>query len=609
MSRAKVKGLVSIVVSNYNNSEYVEECLNSLINQSYKNIEIIIIDDCSTDDSVRVIDTWKDSISDYDKKKVKFFKLTKNIGFAGVVTLGMYLSTGEYIAMQDSDDASHNNRIEKQVKFLKENPDIMMIGSNYHVFKKDLSDAKVVPNFVRYGKERILEIFAEGGSPVSFGTILFNSIIFDQLGGLTRKLSGAEDYEFIQKSIDYGINNLEEPLYYYRSHDRQRSLEYYSGKNKRKNIDGETLSVLLAMDKFNIGGTETHVLTLTKQLIKDGIKVTIVAGDGPLAEEFKKLNCKIYNIDFPLVIETDNIKRESLVNKICKIIEEEKINVVHAHQSSSGSIVVEAAKKINIGSVFTIHGMYYYDILYNVLKKVDKVISVSLPVYKWLLKFKINSVVVPNGIAYEIYNNDKNDFLRKLYNMSEETMCITYCSRMAWGKIEVCKNLITAVRNLRKNENIKYEAVIVGDGPGYEELRALGNEINNELGKEVIHFTGNQIDVNKYYLGSDCVLGTGRVAIEAMAAFKKVIASGNSGYFGFITKENFDKAWHTYFGDHDFRVKNEEIYLYNDMKEYYLNKENLDEDIYDIYDKSRKLFEISEVTKKLINIYTEINTI
>lgn len=606
MNNGRIKGLVSIVVSNYNNGKYVQACLNSLIKQSYKNIEIIIIDDCSTDNSVRVIESWLSKRNRYNKGRIKFLKLHKNTGFSGAVTVGMYLAKGEYIAMQDSDDISHNNRIEMEVKYLEENPDIMMVGSNYSVFENKLSAAKVMPNFVVYGKSKIVEAFANGQSPVCFGTILFKGSIFDQIGGLTRKLEGAEDYEFIQKSILYGIDNINEPLYFYRSHEEQRSRKYYSNNDdKKKKLTSKELSVLLALDKFNIGGTETHVLTLTKQLINEGVKVTVVASDGPLAQEFKKLKCKIYNIDFPVVIEADEERRNEFLEKIYEIIRLEKINVVHAHQSSSGNLVVEAAKKMNIGSVFTIHGMYYYDILGNTLRLADKVISVSIPVYKWLLKFGIGSVVVPNGIAYRNYANTSTYLLRRKYNIPRDTMCITYCSRMAWGKIDVCKNLITAVKDLRVRENIKYEAIIVGDGPGYDELKALGDETNKSLGKEVIHFTGNQINVNKYYLGSDCVLGTGRVAIEAMAVSKKVIASGNAGYFGLITGENFNEAWQTYFADHDFRVKNEASYLYDDMKNYYLDKKNYDRDIQDIYNKSKSLFEIGKVTKRLIDIYIE----
>ena len=191
MGNNRIKGLVSIVVSNYNNGKYVEQCLNSLINQSYKNIEIIIVDDCSTDNSVKLIKAWINRRSSREKNRIKFLKMPQNIGFSGAVTGGMYLAQGEYIAMQDSDDVSHKNRIKLQVKYLEENQDIMMVGSNYYVFEDDINKARVEPNFVVYGKNEILEDFAQGRSPVCFGTILFKGSIVDEIGGLTRKLAGA----------------------------------------------------------------------------------------------------------------------------------------------------------------------------------------------------------------------------------------------------------------------------------------------------------------------------------------------------------------------------------------------------------------------------------
>ena len=606
MNSSRIKGLVSVVVTNYNNEKYIEECLNSLISQSYENIEIIIVDDCSTDNSVNLINSWISKRSYDEREKIKFIKMHENVGFSGAVTIGLYLAGGEYIAMQDGDDVSHSNRIKLQVEYLKADKDIMMVGSNYYVFYDDISKAEIKPNFVVYGKGKIEEDFANGHNPVSFGTILFKGEIFDRLGGLTRRLDGAEDYEFISRALVFGIDNLKEALYFYRSHENQRSRIYYSGKNdKRKRVNKESLSVLLALDKLNIGGTETHVLTLTRQLIKEGVKVTLLAGDGPLLDEFKKLNCKIYNIDFPPVIPREKKIRDDFIDKIYKIIDNEHINVVHAHQSTSGNLVVEAAEKLNIPSVFTVHGMYYYDILSTTLKAVDRVISVSIPVYRWLLKFNIDSIVIPNGIPFNNYVDSKNDFLRKEYNIPEDSLGIVYCSRMAWGKVKVCENLIESIKNLRLNEGIKYHGIIIGDGPGYGELKEAGDKVNEVLDDEVIHFTGNQIDVNKYYLGGDCVVGTGRVAIEAMSAFKKVIGAGNCGYFGLVSSENFNESWKSYFGDHGLRKKNDEKYLYDDMKKYYLEKDNYDKDIYDVYDKSRDLFEITKVTRSVIDVYID----
>lgn len=221
------KNLVSIVVSNYNNENYIEECLNSLIRQTYKNIEIIIVDDCSTDNSRNVIESWISKRTNEEKSKIKFLKLIENTGFSGAVTAGMYLAKGEYIAMQDGDDLSKDNRIEIEVNHLKNNKDIKMVGCNYSIFSHSINEEILVPNNVVFGRDKIKEDFANGNSPVSFGTILFRGEVFDEIGGLTRKLRGAEDYEFIAKSLVYGIDNLNLVLYLYRKHEKQRSKKYY----------------------------------------------------------------------------------------------------------------------------------------------------------------------------------------------------------------------------------------------------------------------------------------------------------------------------------------------------------------------------------------------
>ncbi|MDO5516018.1 MAG: glycosyltransferase [Clostridium sp.] len=624
MYRNRRKDLVSIVVSNYNNEKYIVECLDSVINQTYKSIEIIIVDDCSTDKSVQLIESWISRRSEEEKRNIVFLCLPRNTGFSGAVTAGLYLARGEYIAMQDGDDVSHLNRIETELNYLKNREDINMVGTNYAVFENYVGQAKVLPNFVVYGKSNIEDVFHNGGSPVCYGTILFRGKVFDDIGGLTRRIMGAEDYEFIARALVHGIENINEVLYFVRAHPEQRSRIYYGNGdktiseeerheqdrrktqiNKEKENRENELSVLLVLDKFNIGGTETHVLSIAGQLISKGIKVTVIGAHGPLEYEFTKLKCKIYNVDFPASIEKCEMKRESYLNKINEIIKTEGINVIHAHQSSSGSLCVEEGKRLNIPCIFTLHGKYYFDILDNTLKDVDKVISVSIPVQKWLKERKIESEIVPNGVDFSKKINESN-YVREKYNIPYDSLVIAYCSRMAWGKTKVCKNLIRCIASLRKNENIKYHGIIIGDGQGYHELNIMTSYVNKKFGEQVIHLEGPQTEVYKYYVSSDCILGTGRVAIEAISCFKNVIAAGNCGYHGIVTSDNFDEAWKVYFGDHDSKRTNNPVYLYKDMRDYYLHKDYYNKEVNDIYDKSKLLFDSDIVTSRLIGIYGEL---
>ena len=71
--------------------------------------------------------------------------------------------------------------------------------------------------------DNVKEIYSKGGHCVCFGTLLFQGKLFDKFGGLTRRLKGAEDYEFVTKILSSGVDNLPEILYYYRHHSEQRS--------------------------------------------------------------------------------------------------------------------------------------------------------------------------------------------------------------------------------------------------------------------------------------------------------------------------------------------------------------------------------------------------
>ncbi|MGG5460994.1 glycosyltransferase [Clostridium sp. B9] len=607
MVKEREKGLVSIVISNYNNEDYIEECLNSLINQSYKKIEIIIIDDFSTDNSVKIIENWieKKGKALRKNKKLIFLKMPRNCGFAAAVTTGLYIASGEFIAMQDGDDISNKDRIEKQVKYLISNEEINAVGTDYSIFKDDGLRINT-PTFIQFGVEEIKDTFAKGGNAVSHGTLLIRGEVFDKLGGLTRRLDGAEDYEFIVKLLPYGLDNLNEELYMYRAHEKQRSRKFYSKKHNVVGIKKEDLNVLLVLDQFNIGGTETHVLYLAKELMGRGVSVSILGGRGELEPEFRKLNCRVYNVNFPTTVLKDSIKSREYKEMIKKIINIENINLVHLHQSPSGSLVLDVANEMGIASVFTIHGMYYHDIVSTKLPLANEVICVSYPTYEWLLGYGINGKVVANGVNYDEFNEKllgKN--IRGRFGIKNNDFVAMYCSRMAWGKVKTCENLIRVCRDLKREESIEVHALIVGDGPGYKELKNIGDRANKMLGKELIHFTGGQTDLPDFYNCSDFVVGTGRVAIEAMASKKPVIATGNNGYFGLVNEENFDEAWRMYFGDHGSKRSNNAIYLYDDIKKLWLNKKAIDRGLDKVFEKSNKIFEISNIANQVIDIYME----
>ena len=112
------KGLVSIIIPCYNSSKYLDDCLSALINQSYKNLEVIIVNDGSTDNSKRIIESYFDKFNN-NRIILKLIN-QNNQGVASAVNNGLKYATGEYLMWQDSDDWYEYDAVESLVNYLNE---------------------------------------------------------------------------------------------------------------------------------------------------------------------------------------------------------------------------------------------------------------------------------------------------------------------------------------------------------------------------------------------------------------------------------------------------------------------------------------------------------
>lgn len=114
--------MVSIVMANYNGGLYLRECVNSVLEQSYRNFEFIIIDDCSTSDDYTYLSSLDDS-------RIRLHRNTINEGQTKSLNTGLQLARGKYIARMDSDDVCLPHRLSEQVDFLEKNSEIVLLGS------------------------------------------------------------------------------------------------------------------------------------------------------------------------------------------------------------------------------------------------------------------------------------------------------------------------------------------------------------------------------------------------------------------------------------------------------------------------------------------------
>jgi glycosyltransferase involved in cell wall biosynthesis len=136
----KNTSLVSILLPIHNASTYLKGCLDSLLSQSYAHIEIIAVDDGSTDNSLRILRSYarKD-------KRLKVYKNKKRYGLAICLNRGLKYASGMFLAFMDADDTSHRDRIAHQVTYLSTNPKVAAVGTNCqfvnpHTFQITTSD-------------------------------------------------------------------------------------------------------------------------------------------------------------------------------------------------------------------------------------------------------------------------------------------------------------------------------------------------------------------------------------------------------------------------------------------------------------------------------------
>lgn len=120
---------VSVLLPVYNTDErHLRECLESLLNQTYSDFELIVLNDASSDEQV------EKTVFSYADPRLKYFKNDVNLGISGTRNSLLQKACGEYIAVMDHDDVALPTRFEKQVGFLETNPDVGIVGSWYETF-------------------------------------------------------------------------------------------------------------------------------------------------------------------------------------------------------------------------------------------------------------------------------------------------------------------------------------------------------------------------------------------------------------------------------------------------------------------------------------------
>ncbi|RZO44995.1 MAG: glycosyltransferase [Proteobacteria bacterium] len=196
--------LVSILMPVHNDAAFLDECIQSTINQEYSNWEYCIVDDGSTDSSSLKLEKW----SRIDKR-IHYIS-SGHQGIVPSLNAAAKLANGSIIARMDADDAMRPNRLLEQVSFLSKNSEVGLIGSCFQYFSNTKSES--IPKWILHHEDwsnRLLSsddihqaLFAE--SPIAHPTFCMRKEIFEKLGGY-HDSSWAEDYDFLHRARIQGV--------------------------------------------------------------------------------------------------------------------------------------------------------------------------------------------------------------------------------------------------------------------------------------------------------------------------------------------------------------------------------------------------------------------
>lgn len=200
---------ISILMPVYNGEAFVSRAVVSILEQTFEDIELIAVDDASTDGSLKILEDYSGKDS-----RIKIIKNKENMGLTRSLVKAAGIAEGEYIVRQDSDDISLPQRLGKQLGFMKQNPSYGAIGTSAHIIDKngDIIKNANVPN-TWFMTKQILRF----GNCFVHGSMMIRKDVYLRAGGYREAFSVGQDFDlWLRISRLAKLKNLRERLYQWR---------------------------------------------------------------------------------------------------------------------------------------------------------------------------------------------------------------------------------------------------------------------------------------------------------------------------------------------------------------------------------------------------------
>lgn len=195
-------------MSVFNGEKYLSEAIASILGQSFKDFEFLIINDASTDNTEKIIRSHRDS-------RIKIIANKKNLGLTKSLNKGLEISKGEYIARQDADDISFPERLEKQAAFMDKNKNVGLLGSSWLTVDEV---GKKIQSCQAYSGQQAVHFMCHG-------SVMIRKSCLEKVGYYREIFKYAQDYDlWLRLRENFGVASLKKRLYKLRIHQSSISV-------------------------------------------------------------------------------------------------------------------------------------------------------------------------------------------------------------------------------------------------------------------------------------------------------------------------------------------------------------------------------------------------
>lgn len=284
---------VSIVIPTYNRSELLKKAVKSLQVQTCQNIEIIIVDDCSSDDTAEVVKNMKDV-------RIRYIKHETNKGGSEARNTGLKQANGKFIGFLDSDDQWLPDKLEKQLNAFKENPSAGVVYTGVKVVNENRVIEEVIPQY----KGNLLTKLIEGNCLNTTSSILVKKELLIEVGGFDGSFPSCQDWDlYLRLALITNFDYVKDPLVLFYQHDGERITT-----NKRASAQGHMQIFKKYKEIAKEQDTRTFqqfIFNISKIILKIGIgsqsKVAIKMARRVLIEGIKERGTTAQNVLYYLL--------------------------------------------------------------------------------------------------------------------------------------------------------------------------------------------------------------------------------------------------------------------------------------------------------------------